>query len=34
MAMFCIRTGLTPDVYKKLTWLEYVAFAEELSNDG
>lgn len=34
MARFCVRTGLSPDDYKKLTWVQYQAFAEELNANG
>lgn len=28
MAQFCLATGLSPEVYRSLTLLEYIAFVE------
>lgn len=32
MARFCIQFGVTPDVYRSLSLLEYQAFYEELEH--
>jgi len=34
MANFCLATGLAPTEYRKLTWVEYLSFIDQIERAG